>query len=863
MRLDQRTGSRPQIQIVLCGPKSSGKTVYITTIFGRAPNIKTSDDQTTQLLQADWKRLESGTAWPSATALGVRELAFTYYDAGVRVDLNINDYDGQLTEVLSLSSDDEDVAENLKRFREMVRSASGLIFLFPFGEQVDDDRMRKFRDEINTFLSLVEQGGVNRDALSIPVVVTVNKWDRAPEFGAPNEVEAAIAYLEATPVYRDAFARIRTFLPNHSVIPVSTQRPSEEFNPLRPDVEPHNLLEPLRYILESVFGAFEREYAALTSETEPGDDRERFALLSSFYREIQNYKNYGEIYADLETSIAKGFKAEFDTLDARSIDQRMSDEAWFFEAIRSHELIADFENMRRQALAEKFRAGLKSASDNAENLKIFKKENLWLFDRLGGQPEYEQAYAAAVERAEASQKSRKLRRTVVASAAILVCLFGAWTSVENISENRQFDRVLAMRNDPSAFAGCDTAARYQNQYSDGFHAPLLFVGGHLTEARVVESEIQGAIASRMLERIDFIRAGQSEKINAVSQEFNAMVEAHDRCLPEGFMTHNRSPREELRAIGPELQAAVTFQERVNSVQQPPAGCADIIALGDEAKSVKRFSAETGAAQDHISKLADKCGSLNACEAHRAAARSASGYQEFRARIFDPAVLECERAFEDGMYTSTLSSLFAKDRDTVYARLDDDNKPKLVNSFTTGAQLDEVIALLADMETAEADISGVDGSFVRSEDIAARIQSSKQSSYDYLGTYSLNIREIVFAANSDYDDYGNPLRFECSSMYDDRSNIEIEFAGVLLTPRNCEGSGYSSKLRWGLRNFPVYTNDQLQFWPKRVKPCHGGRCFRMSSQTLRITRDNIYELKTNGQTTVSVPETSYKVTLYRE
>ena len=91
------TKVRPQIQIVLCGPKSSGKTVYITTIFGRASNIKTGNDRTTQLLQADWKRLESGTAWPSATALGVRELAFSYYSPEFRVDLNINVYDRQLT----------------------------------------------------------------------------------------------------------------------------------------------------------------------------------------------------------------------------------------------------------------------------------------------------------------------------------------------------------------------------------------------------------------------------------------------------------------------------------------------------------------------------------------------------------------------------------------------------------------------------------------------------------------------------------------------------------------------------------------------------------------------------------------------
>ncbi|WP_291201498.1 hypothetical protein [Hyphomonas sp.] len=854
---------RPQIQIVLCGPKSSGKTVYITTIFGRAPNVKTGNDRTTQLLQADWKKLESGAAWPAATALGVRELAFSYYSQDFRVDLNINDYDGQLTEVLSQSADDADVAENLSIFRKMVQSASGLIFLFPYGEQVDDDRMRKFRDEINTFLSLVEQGGVNRDALSIPVVIAVNKWDRAPEFGKPGEVDAATEYLNSTPVYRDAVARIRTFLPNHVVIPVSTQRPSEEFNPSRPDIEPHNLLEPLRFIINSVFQRFEEDYANLAGLADEESDKQRFLLLSSYYREIKNYKSYGEEYDRLEKRIADRFEAEFVGYDARKIDERIADESWFFDSIRSEELNRRFDKLRFGALVGKFEEGLNKARGSAEDLEIFRKENDWLFTRLAGHPEHEQAYQAAVARVASVQRAKRLKRIGLVTAAIPVVLFAMWTLSENLVERQRFDEVKALESTPADFAKCERAGRYLADYETGLRPPIYQLDLHLAKARSAESAMHSAVSSKLLERIDFFRTGDADSLAAVVQEANAMMQADERCLPQGQMIGNRSPREELRAIAAELGNAVTFMDRAIAAKAPPDGCPDIVALDAQLPATPGFARDLIEQKVRVQEASLKCDALNSCGDFRSYAQQATGYEEFFKRVFEGDASACLTAEAEGVLPGGLEVALGNDRDQTFTRLDNDNRYKLVTRFTTAQQLDETLALVQDMQAATSQFDGIEGAYSRSAEIDTLLQQSKAAATDYLYTYSITINTILVKANSGTDTYNNPLNIECgNSFYADRSKIELDFAGGFLGRGSCEGSGYSSQLRWIINPYAISAGSGLKLALRRVNPWYNGRSFVMRPQVLTITRDHIYQLKTDGQTTLNVPESSYTVTLYK-
>lgn len=824
--------------------------------------MKTSNDQTTQLLQADWKRLESGAAWPAATALGVRELAFTYYDAGFKVDLNINDYDGQLTEVLSSSTGDADIAENLQIFRRMVQSASGLIFLFPYGEQTDDDRMRKFRDEINTFLSLVEQGGVNRDPLSIPTVIAVNKWDRAPEFGQADETRAASEYLEATPVYRDAVARLRTFLPNHVVIPISTQRPSEEFSPSRPDVEPHNLLEPLRFIIQSVFSKFEQEYAALSSATGGDGDKQRFLLLSAYHREIQNLKGYAEDYEAIERRIAERFEADFIGLEAREIDARMSANAWFFDAVRSAELKRRFDQLRFGALVETFKTGLDKARGSAADLDIFRKENAWLFERLSEHPEYEQSYEAAVARVANVEHASRLKRIGLIAAAIPAALFLIWTLVENVIEGRRYDQVAAMRSDPANFARCETAGSFISDYEGGFR-PLVFAGGHLREARDIQAEVQNAVASRILDRINHFNSGNAPEIAAVAQEFNAMVQASDRCLPSGQMVGNRSPQEELRALSEPLQAALTFVERASAAPSPPQGCSDITSLASSANSVSNYAQDVRAQGQRIRSLNAQCDIYRQCNAHRSNARSARGYAEFRTLLAGDNISLCFQAQSQGMFPEGLEAALGQDRDQTYARLDTDARSRLLTRFTTGQQLDDTRALIRDMRLATAPMNGVAGVFTRSNDIVDLMSGSDAAVSEYANTRSIYIGSVVFTSNTYPDRNDNPLNFECSSTWRDRSVIEAEFAGVYLSPVNCSGRGPSSALQWGVRNFSIGVNERVVFAPRRINPRWNGRVFQMRGQTLTITRDNIFQLKANGSAIIPVPGSAYTITLFRE
>jgi hypothetical protein len=733
-----------RLQIVLCGPKASGKTVYLTTLFGKAASIRTANDATTQILQADWKRLEHGETWPEATGLGVRELAFRYRGPDYEIDLNINDYDGQLTEVLSAAASDPDVAENLAKFRTMVRSASGLIFLFPFGEDTDLDRMRKFRDEINTFLELVEsKDAVTHDRSSIPVVLAVNKWDKSPYFGAPDEVEAAERELTNAPIYRDAVAKLRAFIPNIRIVPVAVQAPSGDARPGSPDpIQPHNLVEPIRYIVDFIFERFEAQYRSLSASG--GDqDKAKFILLNQYRKEIRGYKGFGEELRQLDERIGAQFRQEFANLDVRQIDQRMREEQWFFGAgieLTQHD---DISRLRRDLLRADARKKIDAATaSGADALNRVKQENHWLFEQLREDAGTEQYLQAAKQRVQGDTRRQTIRRGVALAVGVPAAVFALWMGHANFEESSRFRDVQAVQrsadsDDPSAV--CQALSDYLNTYApgNGLRPPLLFAGVHRDEAFALRRDLGGQVRDRVLSEIDQMQTGDAATLEELNGRLNASRQRLG-CLDEvSFTEGERNPNSELDALASVIATSSGFVGSWTEIASNPApSCLDVMNLHNSAASIQNVAQEVASAKYQLETLDRQC-------------------------------------------------------------------------------------------------------------------------------WSVDVSALSFRANSYATDGSNPLRFECSDLYDDRRIVEVLLGNWSFPGQTgCSGSNSSSNVSW---SFPygasVSAGQTYYFHARRVGQAQF-RSYRMAATYVSVTRDDIYRLRSSGELSLQVPGTSYTIVLRR-
>ena len=152
------------INFVLLGAKSSGKTVYLTTIYGDNNSVSLLDSSTKNYLEKKWQKLKKHEKLSPTGAGELKILNFSYQSEELfgRVKFVIDDYDGNFTETASKIIDDEQEELNIgkdvksvedkhilarKDLLDRVHISQGIMFFLPF-ETDDPDRLEAFASEI-------------------------------------------------------------------------------------------------------------------------------------------------------------------------------------------------------------------------------------------------------------------------------------------------------------------------------------------------------------------------------------------------------------------------------------------------------------------------------------------------------------------------------------------------------------------------------------------------------------------------------------------------------------------------------------------------------------------------------------------
>ena len=228
------------IPYALLGARNSGKTTYLTLLYAQEPSISANNPQTVFYLKDEVSFLEKRR--PHPTRMTLQNLLFLYHNHTIKLAFSIQDYDGYFAESLSMPADDNPDKERLK---QSVKQAQGLLFLFPYESDFHPQALDNFRHEINTYIHIVNDLYPEHASLPTPVVIAVTKWDRSPYFGAANEHDHAVAYLDSIPLFHHAKKQIERFFASVKVIPTACFRPNSC------ELAPYNLTEAFDFFIDT------------------------------------------------------------------------------------------------------------------------------------------------------------------------------------------------------------------------------------------------------------------------------------------------------------------------------------------------------------------------------------------------------------------------------------------------------------------------------------------------------------------------------------------------------------------------------------------------------------------------------------
>ena len=288
------------LNFVLVGAKYTGKTIYLSSLFGAEKSITTINRESKDYLQEYWKQLDNGDI-PSATSGRIVFLNLNYKTKQYNVDFRIDDYDGYFAETLS----NEDSATQVDRsaLLDSIVEAEGFILFFPFEGKLDEESIERFQHELNTFISLLREVYPGSNNLPIPVVIAVSKWDRSPYYKNDDETNKAISYIETIPQYKNAFNMIQNYFEYVVVIPMSSLGPTEDgVRPIKGSIRPHNITAPFEFLLGHFFTSIENKCNKFLSNS---DHSGIFSLLNSWMHllKLHDKFDFNEIYRNAINSL--------------------------------------------------------------------------------------------------------------------------------------------------------------------------------------------------------------------------------------------------------------------------------------------------------------------------------------------------------------------------------------------------------------------------------------------------------------------------------------------------------------------------------------------------------------------------------
>ena len=285
-----------EINFVLIGAKSTGKTVYLVSLYSGIPNIRAKDENTISYLKPLAKKLEKGKL-PEATSAGLQELYFNYTDEKFNLVFQIDDYDGRFTQVYH----EEKNSDYIRKLGDYIRNAKGIIFFIPYEEELDHDKFFDFKTEIDMFIEEASSKYKDRTKIPIPAVIAITKWDKSPYFKAENEYEKAIEYLEFNKIFKSIKEKIESHFEKVKVIPISS-------------FEKYNLIVPIKFFLNNLIEVWTKKVEDLKGSEENKEKLLCFLKRILPYLKPDKFKNFYEEYELLEREIFTRLKREYDTL---------------------------------------------------------------------------------------------------------------------------------------------------------------------------------------------------------------------------------------------------------------------------------------------------------------------------------------------------------------------------------------------------------------------------------------------------------------------------------------------------------------------------------------------------------------------
>ena len=225
--------SKGILNFVLIGAKSSGKTIYLSTLWGKGL-LRNTHKEDKKYLQETWNYIQKhGKAEASSGMFKILHFAYPHHKYG-RLDFSIDDYDGSFTETISVENNNTE--EERRKLMNSVKQSEGIFFFFPY--ESAPDRLKDFAQEIDTFIQLAQFSSHNKSP--IPASIVVTKWDESEHFSDSEEVFHALEYIKNNEYLKRTLKLIEQSFKNTTIIPISS-------------FKEHNLLKPIDYSLDKTF----------------------------------------------------------------------------------------------------------------------------------------------------------------------------------------------------------------------------------------------------------------------------------------------------------------------------------------------------------------------------------------------------------------------------------------------------------------------------------------------------------------------------------------------------------------------------------------------------------------------------------
>ncbi len=260
-----------ELNIVLVGPKHSGKTIFLTAL-ANCGSISVENPESIAELRENWKLLKQGET-PPATAGTLKDMSFAFRTenegACYNVNISISDYDGHFAETLSQQTEE---SPEKKALCEKIKAADGFIIFFPCGDKDDVATMEELRMEIGYFIKMLREVCDEDESITAPAILAVNKWDKNEAFKTPGEDESANEYIQSIEVYRVIADKLRNFFKELTVLPMSAYgHKTPDAAPLPGQIAPYRVDEAVFLIVDSFFKNFQNTVLALKENDQTFD----------------------------------------------------------------------------------------------------------------------------------------------------------------------------------------------------------------------------------------------------------------------------------------------------------------------------------------------------------------------------------------------------------------------------------------------------------------------------------------------------------------------------------------------------------------------------------------------------------------